>query len=81
MKSVYTLRLPEELRKKVEQEAKNNKISINQYILFTLTKELSYKEAERWLKKRVEQASSREEIIKFLDTVVPDIAPLDDDKL
>jgi len=81
MKSAFTLRLPEELRKKVEREAKNNKVSINHYICFTLTRELSYKEAERWLKTRIKYASSREEMLQLLDSIVPNIAPLPEDKL
>ena len=51
-------------------------MSINQYILYTLTKDITYKEAARILKNRIEQAPSREEALKLLESVVPDIPPL-----
>ena len=76
MKATYTLRLPEELREKIREEAKTNKMSINQYILYTLTKDISYKEAERLLKNRIRRASSRKEVLNLLDTIVPDVPPL-----
>ena len=81
MKATYTLRLPEELREKIIKEAKTNKMSINQYILYTLTKDISYKEAERLLKTRIRRASSRKEALNLLDTIVPDVTPLPQDDL
>ena len=79
MKATYTLRLPEELREKIREEAKISKMSINQYILYTLTKDISYKEAERLLKSRIRRASSRKETLNLLDKIVPDIPPLPQD--
>jgi len=81
MKATYTLRLPEELRRKIKEEAELSDISINQYILYTLTKEISYKEAERELKDRLKRAPSSEEALKLLDAIVPDIPPLPGDKI
>jgi len=81
MKVTYTLRLPEELRRKIKEEAARSDMSINQYILYTLTKEVSYKEAERILKSRIKQASSREEAIKLLDAIVPDVPALEEDTI
>jgi len=81
MKATYTLRLPEELRRKIKEEASRSDMSINQYILYTLTKEVSYKEAERILKNRIKQAPSREEAIKLLDAIVPDVPALQEDKM
>ena len=81
MKATYTLRLPEELRKKIREEAKISKMSINQYILYTLTKDISYKEAERLLKIRIRRSSSREEALNLLDKIVPDVPPLPQDDL
>lgn len=81
MKATYTLRLPEELREKLRQEAKISKMSINQYILYTLTKDISYKEAERLLKSRIKRASSRKEALDLLDKIVPDAPPLPQDDL
>lgn len=41
MKTSLTLRLPEELRMKIRKEARHSDMSINQYVLYTLTKEIS----------------------------------------
>ena len=81
MKAAYTLRLPDELQKKIKEEAKRNKMSINQYILYTLTKDISYKEAERALKDRIKHAPSPEEVLKLLEAVVPDVVPLPEDEI
>ena len=81
MKAVYTLRLPEELREKVKKEAVRSDMSINQYILYTITKEISYKEAERALKDRIKRAPSREEALRLLDVIVADIPPLEEDSI
>ena len=81
MKASYTLRLPEELRSKIEEEAKQSDMSINQYILYTLTKEVSYKEAVVSLRDRIKKAPSTAEALKLLDSIVPDIPPLKDDRI
>jgi len=81
MKATYTLRLPEELREKLKKEAKISEMSINQYILYTLTKDISYKEAERSLKNRIKRAPSRKEALNLLDKIVPDVPPLPQDDL
>lgn len=81
MRAAYTLRLPDELQKKIKEEAKRNKMSINQYILYTLTKDISYKEAERALKDRIKHAPSPEEVLKLLEAVVPDVVPLPEDEI
>ena len=81
MKASLTLRLPEELRSKIREEAKQSEMSINQYVLYTLTKEISYKEAERRLKERIKKAPSREEALRLLDIIVPDVPAFPEDKL
>jgi len=81
MKATYTLRLPEELRKKIEEESLRNKMSINQYILYTLTKDVTYKEAIKQLKNRIKQAPSRKEALELLESVVPDVPPLPEDEI
>lgn len=81
MKATYTLRLPEELQYKIKEEAKRGKMSINQYILYTLTRDISYREAERALKNRIKRAPSREEALRLLETIVPDVPPLQEDKM
>jgi len=81
MKATYTLRLPEELREKIKEESARNKMSINHYILYTLTKDITYREAVRTLKNRVKQAPSREEALEMLDSMVPDVPPLPEDEI
>ena len=81
MKTSITLRLPEELREKIREEAERINLSMNQYVLYTLTKEISYKEAERRMKDRIKKTSSREEALRLLDAIVPDIPPLEGDDL
>jgi len=81
MKTSITLRLPEELREKIREEAERINLSMNQYVLYTLTKEISYKEAERRMKDRIKKAPSREEALRLLDAIVPDIPPLEGDDL
>jgi len=56
-------------------------MSVNQYILYTLTRDVSYREAERVLKNRIKQAPSREEALRLLETIVPDVPPLPEDKM
>ena len=77
MKTSLTLRLPEELREKIKEEAERGDMSMNQFVLYTLTKEISSKEAERRLKERIKRAPSREDALKLLEKIVPDIPPLD----
>ena len=81
MKASYTLRIPEELKKKIKEEAKRTDMSVNQYILYTLTKEIAYKEAAVALKDRVRKTPSREEALKLLNSIVPDIPPIEEDKI
>ena len=81
MKASYTLRLPEELRSKVQEEAKRSDMSMNQYIVYTLTKEVSYREAAAALRDRIRKAPSRAEALELLDSIVPDVPPLKDDRI
>ena len=81
MKATYTVHLPQELREKIEKEAKQSKLSINQYILYTLTKDISYREGEKALRNRIKQAPSREEALRLLEAIVPDVPPLPEDRI
>lgn len=81
MKATYTLRLPEELREKIKEESAKSKMSINQYILYTLTKDITYRKAVRTLKNRIKQAPSREEALEMLESMVPDVPPLPEDEI
>jgi hypothetical protein len=80
MKASYTLRIPEELRKKIREEAERSDMSVNQYILYTLTKEIAYREAAVALKDRIRKAPSRAEALDLLESIVPDVPPLEQDK-
>jgi len=81
MKAAYTLRIPEELRKKIKEEARRTDMSVNQYILYTLTKEIAYKEAAAFLKDRIKKSPSNSEALKILEFIVPDIPPLERDEM
>ena len=81
MKASFTLRLPEDLRKKIVEEAQRGDMSINQYILYTLAKEIFYREAARALKDRIKLTPSREEALRLLDAIVPDVPPLSGDTI
>jgi hypothetical protein len=81
MKASYTLRIPEELQKKIKEEAKRSDMSVNQYILYTLTKEIAYKDAAVTLKELIKKAPSREEAIKLLESIVPNVPPIEEDKI
>lgn len=81
MKTSYTLRLPEELRTKIREEAERCQMSANQYILYTLTKEIAYKEASATLKDRIKKAPSRAAAVQLLKSIVPDIPPMKEDEI
>jgi len=81
MKASYTLRLPEELREKIKIEAQRVHMSVNQYILYTLTKDISFKEAAIHLKDRIKNAPTCTEALTLLDSIVPDIPPLEEDRM
>jgi len=79
MNTTFNLRLPEELCGKIEKEAKKNHLSINQYILYTLTKTIAYNEALEILNTRLSNVSDLavEEIINK----IPERKPLKGDEL
>lgn len=81
MKTSYTLRLPEELRRKIKEEAERCQMSANQYILYSLTKEIAYKEAAEALRNRIKKAPSRLEALELLESIVPDIPPMKEDEI
>jgi len=81
MKASYTLRIPEELREKIRAEAKRRDMSVNQYILYTLTKEIAYREASAALRDRIKKTPTREEALRLLESIVPDVPPVEEDKI
>ena len=46
----------------------------------TSKKEISYKEATAALKNRIKRAPSRAEALKLLESIVPDVPPLEEDR-
>jgi len=43
--------------------------------------EISYKEAAAALRERIKKAPSRAEVLKLLESIVPDVPPLEEDKI
>ena len=79
MKTTYNLRLPEELCEKIEREAKKNNVSINQYILYTLTKSISYNEALQQLHEELKDVPEMD--IEEMLRRIPDRKPLPGDEI
>ncbi len=79
MNTTVTLHLPEELCGKLEQEAKKQHLSVNQYILYTLTRTLSYNEALELVHEKLSQIAH----IPIVDVLnaIPDRKPLAGDEL
>ncbi len=79
MKSVYNLRLPPELCEKIEFDAQESKLSINQYISYVLTKSISYNDAMKRVKrftKKVDPSQLKKALNK-----VPNKKPMLGDEL
>ena len=79
MKTKYNLRLPKELCSKIEREAAKNNLSINQYILYTLTKTITYNEALELLHSKLKK--SLDLSIEQILSRIPDRIPLPGDEL
>ncbi|MBW8003028.1 MAG: toxin-antitoxin system HicB family antitoxin [Planctomycetes bacterium] len=79
MKTTFNLRLPGELCSKIEKEAQKNRLSINQYILYTLTKTIAYSEALEILNAKLSNVPDMavEEIL----SKIPERKPLKGDKI
>ncbi len=79
MKTTFNLRLPEELCEKIEKAAKKNHLSINQYILYTLTKTVVYNEAIEILNARLSNVPDL--AIEEILSKIPDKKPLEGDEI
>ncbi len=79
MKTTFNLRLPEELCEKIERAAKKNHLSINQYILYTLTKTVVYNEAIEILNARLSNVPDL--AIEEILSKIPDKKPLEGDEI
>ena len=67
--NVMTIRVPEELKERIENTASLQGVSINQFALYAFTKELSELENSRYFKNRL-KGKKREDIIKSFDAVM-----------
>jgi len=74
-----SLRLPKDLSEKVKKEAGENNLPTEQYIVYLLTKIISYQEAQDELRKRMKR-KNRSVALSVLKKV-PDVPPLKGDEL
>ncbi|NIR52213.1 hypothetical protein GWO43_26835 [candidate division KSB1 bacterium] len=79
MISNLNLQLPKELSDKVGREAKENNISVDQYITYLLTKIISYDEARKELQTKFKK-KDRLSAVSLLKKV-PDVPPLKGDEI
>jgi len=74
--NVMTIRVPEELKERIENTASLQGVSINQFALYAFTKELSELENSRYFKNRL-KGKKREDIIKSFDAVMTKVPARD----
>ncbi len=74
--NVMTIRVPEELKERIENTASLQGVSINQFALYAFTKELSELENSRYFKNRL-KGKKREDIIKSFDSVMAKVPARD----
>ena len=79
MKTTFNLRLPGEICSKIEKEAQKNRLSINQYILYTLTKTIAYNEAFEILNAKLSNVPGIA-VVEILSKI-PERKPLKGDKI
>ncbi len=77
--STLSLRLPNSFHKKIRQLAKNEGISINQFIVSAATEKMASLMTESYLKDRASKADLNK--FKSVLSKVPDVEPEDHDKL
>jgi len=67
--NVMTIRVPEELKERIENTASLQGVSLNQFALYAFTKELSELENSLYFKNRL-KGKKREDIIKSFDAMM-----------
>ncbi|MBN2873506.1 MAG: toxin-antitoxin system HicB family antitoxin [Spirochaetales bacterium] len=67
--NVMTIRVPEDLKERIENTAMLQGVSINQFALYAFTKELSELENSRYFR-RFLQGRRKEEILENFDAVM-----------
>ncbi|SDN61674.1 HicB family protein [Desulfonauticus submarinus] len=77
--STLSVHLPKSLHKTVQELSKKEGVSINQFIVSALSEKISALMTLEYLKEKQKNASKE----KFLNALndVPDVEPLEDDKL
>jgi len=71
--NVLTIRVPEELKDRIENKALLQGVSINQFALYAFTKELSELENSENFKKHL-SGKKKEDIIRGFDAVMKKVA-------
>jgi hypothetical protein len=64
----FVLRVPDELYEKIREQAARQGVSINQYLLYTITRTVSAEETRAFFAKRAEGGDT-EEALKLMDRV------------
>ena len=75
-KNILTIRIPEELKNRIEKTASEQGVSINQFALYVLTKELAEFEANEYMRRRI-RGKSKEQILQNYDAVMEKIQERD----
>lgn len=77
MNTVFNLRLPVELKKKVEYEAKDKHTSINQNLLYIISKTIAYNDAIKDISKKFKKVKTDNWEAEFKK--IPDIDSLENE--
>lgn len=75
-----SLRLPDSLHEAAREEARRDKVSINQLVTTALAEKLSALKTVEYLENRAKRAPTRKQFLKLLDRV-PDIEPETADRM
>jgi hypothetical protein len=73
-----SVRMPESLRKTVRQLAKEDNISMNQYLITAVAEKASAQKAAAYIQERIKRGSNVD--IESLLAKIPDIAPEEYDR-
>jgi antitoxin component of RelBE/YafQ-DinJ toxin-antitoxin module len=84
---IITVRIPEDLKKRIERIAKKQGVSMNQFAMYALTKETGAMEANEWFKDYL-QGKSKASVYENFDEALaavherslPDWDKVDDDR-
>ncbi|MDC7218871.1 MAG: toxin-antitoxin system HicB family antitoxin [Spirochaetales bacterium] len=73
--NVMTIRVPEELKERIEKFSALQGVSINQFALYTFTKELAELETRSFFRQQLK--SNKKDILKRFDAVFNDVPERD----